>query len=514
MDTPPGRTPAVDESLTSFLGSFQRLAEIAAEQSQRERTAGGEPLVPVLQAHLGTDPRTLPVLTEQLSILRAVDADVALEHVIAGYGGGGLIGIGGGEQRWNSSLSEIVQHAGQYGRFPVGPVDYRTVPVGPDTERSAISFGLHLFHVARDGASQPVAVLERGGNPQFGQQPQLEVLAAADGVAAALLSEVREAMNTFSVLRGQVVTFTASDYEPSAGGVTFQRRPELGVADVVLPDGTLERIERHVLGIARHREDLSRAGQHLKRGVLLYGPPGTGKTHTVRYLVGAAEDATVILLSGLSLQLVSLAASTARVLQPAIVVLEDCDLVAEERGHMSSSPLLFEVLDALDGLAADSDVVFLLTTNRVDVLEPALAQRPGRVDLAVEIPLPDTLARRALIGLYARDLPFSAVGLDEVAAGAEGTTASFSKELVRRAVLLAAEAGDAGEVGDPELRAALEEMMADSDAITRALLGGSGDEGEPVIAEHEGHPSGAGWFAYAPRSGSGFSPRFRPRFRG
>ncbi|MBK5250593.1 MAG: hypothetical protein JJE50_14385 [Actinomycetales bacterium] len=167
MDTPPGRTPAVDESLTSFLGSFQRLAEIAAEQSQRERTAGCEPLVPVLQAHLGTDPRTLPVLTEQLSILRAVDADVALEHVIAGYGGGGLIGIGGGEQRWNSSLSEIVQHAGQYGRFPVGPVDYRMVPVGPDTERSAISFGLHLFHVARDGASQPVAVLERGGNPEL-----------------------------------------------------------------------------------------------------------------------------------------------------------------------------------------------------------------------------------------------------------------------------------------------------------------------------------------------------------
>jgi ATP-dependent 26S proteasome regulatory subunit len=44
----------------------------------------------------------------------------------------------------------------------------------------------------------------------------------------------------------------------------------------------------------------------------------------------------------------------------------------------------------------------VLTTNRPDVLEPALAARPGRVDLAVEIPLPDEVARRALLDLYAR----------------------------------------------------------------------------------------------------------------
>ena len=77
----------------------------------------------------------------------------------------------------------------------------------------------------------------------------------------------------------------------------------------------------------------------------------------------------------------------ARALQPSIVVLEDCDLIAEDRsfGH-GPQPLLFEVLDAMDGLASDADVAFVLTTNRVDMLERALAQRPGRVDLAVEIP--------------------------------------------------------------------------------------------------------------------------------
>ena len=65
--------------------------------------------------------------------------------------------------------------------------------------------------------------------------------------------------------------------------------------------------------------------------------------------------------------------------RPAIVVLEDCDLIAEDRsfGPMAK-PLLFGVLDALDGIDADADVAFPLTTNRVEHLERALSQRPGR----------------------------------------------------------------------------------------------------------------------------------------
>ena len=51
--------------------------------------------------------------------------------------------------------------------------------------------------------------------------------------------------------------------------------------------------------------------------------------------------------------------------------------------------MLFDLLDAMDGAAEDADLLFLLTTNRADLLEPALAARPGRVDVAVEIEVPD-----------------------------------------------------------------------------------------------------------------------------
>ena len=106
----------------------------------------------------------------------------------------------------------------------------------------------------------------------------------------------------------------------------------------------------------------------------------------MRYLIGRLPGTTVIQLTGDALHLIAEACSVARALQPAMVVVEDVDLIAEDRGmHPGQHPLLFQLLNEMDGLAEDADVVFVLTTNRADLLEPALAARPGRVDQAVEL---------------------------------------------------------------------------------------------------------------------------------
>ncbi|RSM53856.1 AAA family ATPase [Actinoplanes sp. ATCC 53533] len=457
----------MDERAAQFIAVFQTfLDEVVTEHRDRQQS-DGPTLAALLEAHLGVDPRRLPVVSEEIPAYRFVDLDVALAEVEQRGGPGQLLGIGGGEQRRHHSLSEILEASGRFGQFPVGAVDYGSTATGPDSTRQVVSFGIRLFTFA----DAPVAVLQRAAEPHSGNAgARMEVLTPAPGAAATLISTVRAVMLERSVLRGQVLTLGGSDFEPGVGGITFHRRPTLAPEDIVLPAGVLERLQRHVAGVARHRERLRAAGQHLKRGLLLYGPPGTGKTHTVRYLLGALPDLTVILLAGPSIQYVSEAALMARALQPALVVLEDCDLVAESRDHyQGAQPLLFEVLEALDGLSDDADVAFLLTTNRVDVLEPALAQRPGRVDLAVEVPLPGQQARRLLVARYARRLPFSEGALDEVAARTEGTTASFAKELVRRAVLIAAEADR--EPGDADLRQAADEMLSEAQNVTRSLLG-------------------------------------------
>ncbi|TQS42102.1 AAA family ATPase [Cryptosporangium phraense] len=458
----------MDRSTEDFIDTFRTFLEEVVHGERRNRQSDATALIPPLTEHLGTDPRRLPVVTEPHAGHLLVNLDLALDAV-AGPDAR-LLGIGGGTQRRHSSLSEILEAADRFGQFPVGAVDYVNVAIGPDDTRPAISFGLRLFSV--DGS--PVVVLQRGPDPQYGQPTaQMEILAVEAGVALRLIESVRVEMLRLSVFRGQVLSLGGSDYAAGVGGITFHRRPALAPDDIILPDGVLERVRRHVAGVAEHRDRLRAAGQHLKRGLLLHGPPGTGKTHTVRYLLGALPDLTVVLLAGPSIQYVSEAAQMARALQPALVVLEDCDLVAEDRDHYpGSQPLLFAVLEALDGLSDDADVAFLLTTNRVDVLEPALAQRPGRVDLAIEVPLPDTSSRRRLIALYARGLPFSVSALDAAARRSEGTTASFAKELVRRAVLIAAEAGR--DAGDADLAGALDEMLSDAQAITRSLLGSDG----------------------------------------
>jgi len=124
----------------------------------------------------------------------------------------------------------------------------------------------------------------------------------------------------------------------------------------------------------------------------------------------------------------------------------------------------------MDGLAEDADELFLLTTNRPDVLEPALAARPGRIDQSVELPLPDATDRRRLIELYARGLELHTQHLDDVVERLHGASPAHVKELLRKAALLAAEETDGPiAVEDRHLLAALDELVVAS-AEARASL--------------------------------------------
>ena len=445
---------------------LDQLHDLLQIVQEHQRTTEGETLADRLTAHLGRPAREVSVLTEDVPGHRYVDYDIALELMAECDPDNTVIGVGGGDMRYHSALSDLLQN--QWGvRIPVAQPDLTVLPDSPTSERSCLGFGIRLF--TYEGTR--VAVLEREANPRRGQEiGTLEVLCPDQSVAATLLAELRDLATAHSVLRGQVIALKETGYEQTARGITFVERPEVDESQVILPSGTLARIKQHVLGIADHADALRARGQHLKRGVLLYGPPGTGKTHTLRHLMSEASDHTIVLLSGTSLRFVTLAAHIARAMQPAIVVLEDVDLVAGERDFSSGpQPLLFEVMDAMDGLDGDADVTFLLTTNRVEEMEHALTQRPGRVDLAAEIPLPDKPGRVALLHLYAPRGVFSPDVIESTAARREGTTASLAKELVRRAVLLATV--DGVELVDEHLAKATDQMLSDSEELSRVLLG-------------------------------------------
>ena len=470
----------MDPDLRAFLSHFHQLAEAASQQRQE----GDGPLLnDALENHLGVAPSQVAAVSKEVARYRFADYDVALEE-LAGPSAETL-GIAG-DQRHHMSLSDMVSSS--WARLSTGQIDWANVAVGPEETRRVMALGIRLF--SYDG--HPVAVLQRRASRMHGNGTGvIEVLCPDPDVANALLERATTLGTELSLLRGQVLSLEMVGYEAEGDGFRFIARPDVSAEDVILPPGKLERITGHMSGIAAHSETLRRHGQHLKRGVLLYGPPGTGKTHTVRHLISTTPEHTIILLSGQTLQFIGQAAAVARHLQPSIVVLEDCDLVAMDRGFSpSGNPLLFEVLDTLDGLDSDADVAFLLTTNRVEVLEEALTQRPGRVDLAVEIPLPDEEARRRLLALYRGTVPYSDEVLDEVATRSDHRTASFFKELMRRSVLTAADEGV--EPADQHLTAALESLLSDQEALNRSLLGGG-------MADDEGMDGDAiGGYAYHP----------------
>jgi ATPase family associated with various cellular activities (AAA) len=476
------------------LADIPRIASRLIRRAVLAARADDAPVRHVLHQHLGPDAASLPVVLSSWPGYDHVNVQAGLDAWLTGWRlEHELVGLTG-FSRESFGLADLLQPAPGLTRLGVGSVTMTALPCGPRGQTmTCVRCGLYLVG---DGDTRLALLLRGPGDGDPDGTVTVEVACADQAAAQRAVDEIRRHAVARNVFRGQVISFGDGMH----AGLRFQDRPRVSRDMVVLPPAVLDGIERHVIGVARHAGRLLASGQHLKRGVLLHGSPGTGKTHTIRYLLGQLDGVTVVILSGYALRRIGEACSVARALAPSVVVIEDVDLIAEERGSRPSQhPLLFQLLNEMDGLGGDLDVTFLLTTNRPDLLEAALAARPGRVDHAAELPLPDAEARRRLLELYRGGLVLDLSGPDEVITRTEGVTAAFLRELLRRAALLAAGAGSAagpgatagaahdGNGGAPirvtgaHLTEALDQLLDARGQLTRKLLGGRGTAGQDAV---------------------------------
>jgi hypothetical protein len=446
------------------------------EQAVSDAPVEAPPFLALIREHLGAEPGTLPVVsqdfegTERPNLQVALDAYLEPESRTAE-----LVGVSSplaGYQAIKLSMLLSPSRGGLMGRPEpeIGPVEYVDVDLGEGRVMTCIDSALLLVSTE----AGPFAALVSTGpdHGPYSGKLALQAIAGERESADRFLAEIRTEMRRRNVYRGRVVSLERPDFGPLR--VRFHDLPTIARERIVLPEGVLERIERHTIGFAAHADRLRAAGRHVKRGLLLHGAPGTGKTLTAMHVVGRMSGRTTILLTGEALGLIEPSVALARMLEPSIVVLEDVDLVAEERTHQDegTNAVLFELLNQMDGLSDDVDVIFLLTTNRPDLLEPALATRPGRIDQAVEIPLPDVDCRRRLFALYSKGLTVEVDDIERFVQRTRGASAAFIRELLRKAALFAADEGEELVVRDRHLDEGLHDLVVEGGELTKSLLGG------------------------------------------
>jgi len=284
----------------------------------------------------------------------------------------------------------------------------------------------------------------------------------------------------YSALRRQVpslqapipatMTVTNEDFGQALRAVkpSVLRSVEVEAPTVAWEDiGGLEQIKQtlqeSVEGALLYPDLYARTGAKAPRGILLWGPPGTGKTLLAKAVASQAR-ANFIAVNGPELlsrwvgaaeQEVRELFAKARQAAPCVVFIDEIDTLAPARGKFQgdsgvSDRVVGQLLTELDGLSECVDVLLIGATNRPDALDPALL-RAGRLDLQLEVDLPNPESRLAILQVHNSDRPLDTVDLNHWAIQTEGWNGADLTLLSNQAALEAIRRYRAHGSTDPSL---------------------------------------------------------------
>ncbi len=288
----------------------------------------------------------------------------------------------------------------------------------------------------------------------------------------------------------------ATGFGKTRAKVVTKDQPRLTFEDVAGLDEAIEELQE-IKDFLAAPAKFQAMGAKIPKGVLLYGPPGTGKTLLAKAVAGEA-GVPFFSISGSDFveMYVGVGASRVRDLfdqaksaAPSIVFIDEIDAVGRQRGagfgggHDEREQTLNQLLVEMDGFDQKPGVILIASTNRPDVLDPALL-RPGRFDRQVVVDRPDLAGRKAILAVHARGKPFApGVDLDVIARRTPGFTGADLANLVNEAALLSAR-HDLELIGLIQLEEAIDRVMAGPERKSRLIS----VRERRIIAYHEaGH---------------------------
>lgn len=207
-----------------------------------------------------------------------------------------------------------------------------------------------------------------------------------------------------------------------------------------------------VVSFLKEPDKIRNLGGDVPKGIMLVGPPGTGKTLLARAVAGEAEvpffsmtgSDFMEMFVGVGAKRVRSLFEDAKKNAPSIIFVDEIDAIGRRRGaglgggHDEREQTLNQLLSELDGFEPNEDVIVMTATNRPDILDPAL-MRPGRFDRRINVDLPNTKERKAILAIYAENKVFAEdVDLESLARGTPGFSGADLKNMLNEAALLAA----------------------------------------------------------------------------
>ena len=249
-------------------------------------------------------------------------------------------------------------------------------------------------------------------------------------------------------------------------------QPTISFSDVAGVDEAKIELEE-VVEFLKYPERFLTLGAKIPRGVLLMGPPGTGKTLLARAVAGEA-GVPFFSISGSEFveMFVGVGASRVRDLfeqakrnAPCIVFVDEIDAVGRHRGaglgggHDEREQTLNQILVEMDGFDSSVNVIVLASTNRPDILDPALL-RPGRFDRRVVLDNPDINGRTEILKVHVKGKPLEEnVDLGNIARQTPGFSGADLANLVNESAILAARRKQES-IGFDEFAESIDRVMA------------------------------------------------------
>ncbi len=290
----------------------------------------------------------------------------------------------------------------KYGRRGILTIHTRGMPFSDDVDLDRLAFlthgfvGADLSALAREAAMYAIRRL----------MPRIDFEREVIPEEAILALEVT--MDDFlNALR---------EIEPSAIREVFTEIPEIGFSEIGGLGDIKKILSETVKDPLYHPEVYAKANTRPAKGILLTGEPGTGKTLIARAIAKEAE-VNFIAISGPELLSKYIGESErgvrevfkkARQAAPCILFFDEIEALVPQRGRASgeqvSERVVTQFLTEMDGIEELRGVLVLASTNRVDLIDPAIL-RPGRFDFVIEIPKPDLKAREAIFHVHTRGKP-------------------------------------------------------------------------------------------------------------